>query len=199
MISDVIHVNSDGTGIREALRETEKVAQYKQLSKKDTLHLRLLAEEMMGMLEAINGVLDAEFRIENEGGRYKLHLRAETLMNSKKRAQLLSASTSGTNSAAKGVMGKIRELFERALEPVDNDLNTYYSTGWYSTGVDTVGPEPVIAGIWSLNKYKDSVDRNDSEEAWDELEKSIVANLADEVEIGIKGGTVEMTIFKEIA
>ena len=34
-------------------------------------------------------------------------------------------------------------------------------------------------------------------EAWDELEKSIVANLADEVEIYIQGSHVELVIYKK--
>lgn len=199
MKSDIIHVNSDGTGIKEALSEAEAVAGYKKLSHKDALHLRLLTEEMMGMLEAITGVLDAEFWIEDKADMFKLHLRAETLMNTTMRSKLLSASTSGTNAAARGFMGKIREMFERALEPVDNDFAGYYSSGWSSTGAGSFTPEmAAVSGIWSFNKYKESLKKEGaSEETWDELEKSIVAKLADEVKIGIKGGTVDMTIYKK--
>lgn len=35
-----------------------------------------------------------------------------------------------------------------------------------------------------------------AEEAWDELEKSIVAKLADDVQVGIRSGKVELVIRK---
>ena len=38
-----------------------------------------------------------------------------------------------------------------------------------------------------------------SQEAWDELEKSVVAHVADDVKVSIKGLTAEMTIIKKYA
>ncbi len=43
MKSDIIHISSDGTGIAEALKQTEAVAAYKSLSGRDSIHLLLLA------------------------------------------------------------------------------------------------------------------------------------------------------------
>ena len=54
---------------------------------------------------------------------------------------------------------------------------------------------------WRLSEYKgDVARRNDSERiaAWDELEKSIVANLADDISVGIKGENVMIVITKDI-
>ena len=53
--------------------------------------------------------------------------------------------------------------------------------------------------VWSLNSYREALEdkpeKDDSdEEAWDELERSIVASLAKDVTIGIKSNLVEMTI-----
>ena len=45
MISDVITITSSGENMDAALRQADKVAVYKELSAKNTLHLRLLAEE----------------------------------------------------------------------------------------------------------------------------------------------------------
>ena len=39
-------------------------------------------------------------------------------------------------------------------------------------------------------------EESESQEAWDELEKSIVGSLSDDVQIGIKGDKVQMIIFK---
>ena len=37
-----------------------------------------------------------------------------------------------------------------------------------------------------------------AKEAWDELEKSVVAKVADDVKVAIRGRTVEMTIVKKL-
>ena len=49
-----------------------------------------------------------------------------------------------------------------------------------------------------MKTYAASVNANssDKEEAKDELEKSIVANIADEVSVNIVDSTVEVVIFK---
>ena len=54
---------------------------------------------------------------------------------------------------------------------------------------------------WRLSEYKGDVARRKDNEriaAWDELEKSIVANIADDISIGIKGETVMIVITKEM-
>ncbi len=199
MKSDVIHVTSEGVGISEALRQTEAVAAYKELDKKDSIHLALLAEEMMGMMQALTGKHEADFWIEDEDNTFRLHLLAETKMNSEMRSKLLSASTSGENIAAKGVMGKVRDLFNRILEPSEAPLPGAYSSGWVNNA-STMGAAAYAkntATVWSLNRYKASA-QSGAKEDWDELEKSIVANIADEIEIGISDDTVEMIVFKKM-
>ncbi|MBR0357225.1 MAG: hypothetical protein IJH54_07090 [Clostridia bacterium] len=42
----------------------------------------------------------------------------------------------------------------------------------------------------------DMVNRNIEIPEWDEYEQSILRRVADEVKIGIRGGTVDMTVFK---
>ena len=56
--------------------------------------------------------------------------------------------------------------------------------------------EPII---WSLNNYREGLEQADDsdapvKEAWDELEKSIVASIAKDVVVGVKKDRVEMTI-----
>ena len=50
------------------------------------------------------------------------------------------------------------------------------------------------SNAWSLSTYKQGA--KNKTEAWDELEKSIIANMADDVIVGIIGGKVEITIKK---
>ena len=48
---------------------------------------------------------------------------------------------------------------------------------------------------WSLDNYRNAVSKE--KEKYDELEKSIVANLADDVVVGIKGKQVEIVVVKK--
>lgn len=199
MKSDVVHIISSGSGIRFALNQAEKTAVFEGLNEKETIRLRLLTEEMLGMFQTLTGEIEADFWVEDVDRTFTLHLMTTTTMTGKKRDQLLSVSSSGENESAKGVMGKIRDIFERALEPSTSTMPKYFSGGWfvpasYSGLMDTAGP--LEAEVWSLNQYRTSLDGDDAED-WDELEKSIVASLADEVRIGILGGRVEMTIVKQ--
>ena len=69
MKTDVITVSAKGQRMGAALEQVEKVAAYKELSQKDALHLRLLTEEMMGMMRSITGEPEGQFWIEDEDER----------------------------------------------------------------------------------------------------------------------------------
>ena len=201
MRSDVIHVTNGGRGFEDALSQAELVARYKGLPNKSALHLRLLAEEMLGMMNALTGEREADFWIDDEDGVFTLHLQAETEMNAKLRKNLLAVSTSGVNAAAKGVTGKVRDLFERMLEPGDMSLGADVAAGLCCSGFD---PEFgsymfTVDDYWSLEKYRAAArDGRTPKENWDELEKSVVGKLADDVQVGIRGSKVEMAIIKKL-
>lgn len=196
MRSDIIKVNSSGTGVEEALAQAEAVANYKGLSAKQGLWLRLLSEELMGLLKGLTGEENAEFWIEDEGGEFRLHLATDTEMDKEKRARLLETSTTGTNAAAVGLMGKLRCLFERAFEPDAPGAIPFFDSGWMGSEEDITGMSNTY---WSLNSYRQFMQTRRGTDEWDELERSIVGNLADEIRVGIKGGKVEMTIYKNMA
>ena len=198
MKSDIIHVTSKGDGTQEALAQADASALFKGLDKKQAMHLRLLTEEMMSLVTELTGEKEADFWIETDKKGFQLHLNTVTIMNSEKRVQLLATSTSGKNSAAKGILGKLRDLLERSLEPVDGVPMDYYPAGWTYNSLETSTMMTTPADIWSFNQYRESISKEKSEEEWDELEKSIIANLADEVTISISGDTVEMTVYKSI-
>jgi len=202
MKTDVIEITAKGEGIDSVLSETERAAVYRGLEPKQALRLRLLAEEMTGMLRTLVG--DERFRywVETEGKTFALHLMGETLMNTGLKKELLNVSTTGKNAAAKGFMGRLREIFStlsESYDPAAADMQYGYSyvdvTG-FDASMD-MSPNAMLYG-WSLRSYRDAVGQNrDREpEKWDELEKSITAKLADDVKIFIRGNTVEMVIEK---
>lgn len=202
MKTDVITILPGGEGIEEALRETEKSAAFRELNPKQTLRLRLLAEEMTGMLRTIVGDTKLRYWVESEGGAFSLHLSAEAQTNSAMREELLKTATSGKNAAAKGFMGRVRDVFTRMCEASDaSALLTEYGYSYvgmvgYDASVD-MSPNAAFCG-WSLSAYRDAVaeNREKEPEKWDEMERSITAKLADEIKIFIRKNTVEMVIEK---
>ena len=200
MKTDVITVSSKGSRMETALNQAEKVAVYKELTGKNALQLRLLTEEMMGMMRSITGESEGKFWIEDENDVFQLHLQVVTRMDSGKRDRLLSASSSGRNESAKGLMGRLRDFFDRGA---DEDLASFSSPLILPAMYD-MSTSPTLDWEWSMTRYEEAltpyVKREDRQalEAWDELEKSVVARVADDVKVAIRGRTVEMTILKKM-
>ncbi len=193
MRSDTIRVDASGKGFDEVFAQVEALTAFRGLSKKDAMHIRLLAEEMMGLLRGLTGEVEADFHVEENAGQFVLGLSTLTAMNNEKRRKLEESSTSGKNSAAVGVIGRLREIVARAIEPVDDNALTYDSMGWMDGDADSIG----CTATWSLLQYRQSVEHQKLADEWDELEKSIVANIADEIKVFIKGNSVEMLIYKK--
>lgn len=199
MKSDIITIKGNGENMEAALAEVEKVAAYKGLTGKNALHLRLLGEEMMGMMRSITGETEGKFWIEDSDGVYQLHLQIDTLVDREKRRQLLAASRSGKNEASKGLMGKLREFFFR---DADEDIASF-SNPMLNGGAIQDGSMPVTDWQWSMLRYVEQHKANPNPteaemEAWDELEKSVVSHVADDVKVSIVGWQTEMILIKKI-
>ena len=196
MKTDVIVISSSGKRMEDALRETEKYARYRDVSPKTALHLRLLTEEMMGMMRSITGETEGKFWIEDKGNTAQLHLKVETILDFETRDKLLGASTSGKNEATRTLMGKLRAFFDNSEDG--------------SSFVTTYMPEAGSIGIvgdaaWSMEAYRKQFNEyraqhgEGAEEEWDELEKSVVSHVADEVKVFLEGRVAELIIFKKLA
>ena len=199
MRTDEITVSSRGSQIEAALEQVDKVVAYKGLSEKNALHLRLLTEEMMGLMRSITGETEGTFWIEDEGGEYRLHLRVNTMLNIDKKEQLLSVASSGKNESAKGLMGRLRDFFDWGY---DEDLNEFASPLMLPDMYEH-STSPTLDWEWSMQRYERALSvKMDSDpsarEAWDELEKSVVKHVADDIKVSIRSGTVEMIILKKM-
>ncbi|MCR5486220.1 MAG: hypothetical protein K6F35_01685 [Lachnospiraceae bacterium] len=202
MQTDKIVVNNKGMNLDKALEEIEKFAAYQNLSRKDTIHLRLLAEETIGMIRQLTGDFHAFLWAEGDSSICRINLEAKAETNIEQREELLAASTTGKNILAKGVMGKIREVMELSalgFDAVNNAQGINSGVVYVSPGISEMSVQQGTFPIWSLQAYRDNIDEirdtdQEAEGAWDELEKSIVANLARDVQIGVLGGKVKMIV-----
>ena len=199
MKTDVISVSSRGSRMESALLQADKVAAYKGLSAKDALHLRLLAEEALGLMRSITGETDGFFWIEDRDDEYELHLQVQAALSEDRRARLLSVSSSGKNESAKGLMGRLRAFFDW-----DSDEDTAACSSLFLPDM-LESSSPMLDWEWSMKRYESILssrivqDAPGAQEAWDELEKSVVKNVADDVRVYIRSGTVELVILKKLA
>ena len=205
MKSNICKLNKDLTCLKTVLDEVEKVTKYNGLEDKKALRLRLLAEELCGMLPGLIENFEGEFWAENDKDEYELHveLKADG-MSLELRDELISVSKSGKNAAAKGIMGKIRAVAETMLlTAADPDTHVpneeFYDFNGFNIGFGYVDPtimyETGYVCSWSLCNYKTAVEEN-KDEAYAELERSIVAKLADDIIVGVRGNNVEIVVKK---
>ena len=185
-----------------ALAATEKQGAESGLSNKQNLRLRLLAEELFGFIRSLTGDIDALYWIDRQGSTFILHLKADDIiMNREVREELLSADTSGKNAAAKGFMGKLRDMVASVMTPSAQGPSVLsgLSLGMMSTSSPVGENAGMTSYIWSLKNYKEKLDENEElelEEETEDLERSIVANLADDVVVSIVGSRVQVDITK---
>lgn len=189
---------------QRALLATEKQGEESGLSVKQNLRLRLLAEELIGFIKSLTGEVDALYWVDRQGNTFVLHLKADDIiMNKEIREELLSAATSGKNAAAKGFMGKLRDLVASVMTPsaMGPTVLSAMSLGMMSTASPVGENAGMSSYIWSMKTYKEKLLAKDGteidlDEASEDLERSIVANLADDVLVSIVGSRVQIDITK---
>ena len=201
MKTSKIKVNSRGYGMEYALDEVEDFSRLMGFDERSARRARLLAEETMSMVRAIVDEFSASFWMESTPEcNCELHLQAETTMDYDKKQELISASTQQRNEASVGIMGKIKDFIEDSMYNMRDGASVAVGDS-QAMGMGGV----VIADIymWSLQQYRQDVqeqkEKGDDEaidDLLDELEKSIVANIADDVKVSVKGNSIEMIIRK---
>ena len=199
MKSDVCKIEKGTRDLDAILKESEKVAAYNGLSHKQALQLRLLCEEIDGMLPNIIDDFEGELWIDFEDGVCKVNVSIQIPeFNTSKKEELIGLAKNKKNAAAVGIVGKIRNalenffLDEERMEAFSYSAGAFGLANGYCDGVD-------YAYLWRLEEYRSSVNKEKEREAWDELEKSVIASAADDVIVGVKGRCAEIVIVKSFA
>ncbi len=202
MKTDILTLHSDLQGRDAAMETAEKFAGYHGLSGKDAMHLRLLTEETISMLHGILDDFKGDFWIESEkspkGLLCRICVAAQKSANEQQEDTLLSVATSRKNENARGILGKIREIFRWSVQ--QSDTKDLPSDAWFSMGAMHTEQQRNVDSLqncWSLQQYRQNLSAADTpKEEWDELEKSIIANIADEVKVWLKAESTEIVIEK---
>lgn len=196
MKSNVCRIENGTKDLAAILRESEKVAVYNELTNKQTLQLRLICEEIDGMLPNIIDDFNGDLWIEFEDGLCKVNISLEfDEFLPEKKEELVAVAKNKKNAAAVGIVGKIRSAVENIFLPNDAVVydmaidSRYYMTEYYNV--------TEYACLWSLQHYKNIVLKDEKSEAWDELEKSVIASVADDIIVGVKGKLANIVIIKK--
>ena len=201
MKTELISISPNGTGMDKALELTEKTGAFCGLDNKASLRLRLLYEVLIELMRSFTDDLVGDFWLEAQDNVVEIHLKTVIPMDLKTRKEIIAVSSSGKNSAAKGMMGKIREMIATATLPDDPETKAMADQ---ALGLMALGSQMGTyqgSYSWSMSTYVASIDKaydvqTEAKEAKDELEKSIVANLADDVTVHIVNSDVEIAIYK---
>lgn len=199
MKSNICKIEEGTRDLDAILKECERVAEYNGLTRKQSLQLRLLCEEIDGMLPNIINDFEGDLWIEYDAGVCKVNVSIDIPeFNAGKKEELIGIAKNKKNAAAVGIVGKIRNALENfllndeAMGTFDAASGVFYLTTGYTEGVD-------YSYMWSLDEYRSNVKNANKADAWDELEKSVIASVADDVIVGVKGKKAEIVIVKKFA
>lgn len=199
MKSNICKIENGIKDLEAILAESEKMASYNGLTQNQTLQLRLLCEEVDGMLPRILGDFDGDFWIEYEEGVCKLNIAIEFRdFSTEKKKELIEVSSNKKNASTKGIVAKICSAIEDFFlndgnyEPYDMESSCYHFPSEFYHGVD-------YYHLWGYEQYKSAASQEDKKENWDELEKSIITSIADDVIVGVRGKKANIVIIKKFA
>lgn len=204
MKTDIIKIDSKLNGSMQALEETEKFAVYNNISGKDSMHIRLIVEDTLSMMHGIMDDYSGLFWIESEKSDKRIFCRicisVPNAVDCDQELHLMDISSSGKNMNAKGFTGKIREFVRMTAQPLpkkSRNIQRPLMSSWWNLGTNT-SAGAVYDNSWSLGIYRENILANKEEntQEWDELEKSIIAKLADEVKVWLKENTTEIIVEK---
>ena len=199
MKSNVCSIEKGTKDLAKILKESEKVAVYNELTHKQALQLRLICEEIDGMLPKLVNEFDGDLWIEYEEGVCKVKVSIEFAeFTTEKKKDLINIAKNKKNAAAVGIAGKIRSAVENIFLDEENIQNYAMSSDAFrmATGYSE---DINYSYYWSLEQYRNNVQKEEKTEAWDELEKSVIASIADDVVVGVKGKRAEIVITKKFA
>lgn len=140
---------------------------------KNNLRFTLLSEEALRLARSIveddSGI---EIWFEGNDQTSYIYLRIEGRFDANKEEEFVSISSSGTNSSQKTFFDELKTFFVKPQKPT-----------------------------WSLVEYTKELNEKKkqdkfAQESWDNLERSVIANLADDIVVQVKDGIVSMTITK---
>ena len=116
MISNICKIEKGTKDLYAILKESERVALYNGLNEKQTLQLRLICEEIDGMLPNVIGDFNGELWIDAENGVFKVNVVLDVPeLTAQEKQDLINVAKNKKNAYAVGIVGKIRNAIENLI------------------------------------------------------------------------------------
>ncbi len=175
-------------GIEDVLDEIEKTARYCGFTNKQTLQLRLLSEELIGMIQVSRVEYEGQFWIESGLNSCDLHMQLDLLLEDDIKNELKSISE--INKLSKSLVGDIYEFIINVMAGKAARMKPECPMMRASfKGLGTVN--------WSLTSYKRVLSEVGANDELDFLSKSIIAKLSDDILLSTRDNQVELIIKKD--
>ena len=162
--------------VKKILNESNRMAKRAGVNSKEEMHIVLLTEEMISVLPHLIEYGSGKFWIDVTDDLFELHIQVTPKAASGAKTRKLG------DPAKKTLMGRVLGVFEKAASGKSES----------STDDDT---------SWSLGSYIENLkkqDPNSMTDEWDEMEHSILANIADDVVVKRQGSDVDLIISKKV-
>jgi hypothetical protein len=193
MVSDVWAISESGPALGEITANVEKVGLFCNLTEKNARLLCLLCEETISLVRGILPHFNGEVRVENNAKVFDIKVSIKARVTPEERDVLLDV-VGGNNSAyGNGIFGKIASvLAERVFAANDLAYPPDFSLGMSGAAYGVMPTDYV----WAMSSFTPTYQEEKKSIQDDGLEKSIIVNLADDCQIGVKSHTVEITVTK---
>lgn len=188
-------IENNSWDIERALNEVDGFSRHQGLGARQSENLRLIGEELLGMTEGILNIEDGRFWIEVENDEYTVNLAASSILGSSAKKVLEAA---GHNKEYMGIGG----LFRRAVDGMSQMFRDSGANMELTNEVDSA-----LAGIeyktqeellWSLDRYSESLERDEKAESWDQLELSVLKKYSKDIIISYRNNRIDIRVIADI-
>jgi len=174
-------IKCTGSSVEDAM---EQINGLSELDPKQKNCLVLLTEEMFSMMGSILSNKEATFAIAKVENEWTMTMAIETHASEKARQTYLTLASNGKNLAHKGLKGLFNAFFDA--------LNTAAT----NASAEALVESSAFVENWQLSQYLDSLNEDEKASAWDGLERSIIANFADDIGVSITNNKVKVVVKK---
>lgn len=179
--------------LKRALTEVENFSEFYGIDSQKAKKLRLISEELLGMIGSVLDIKNGRFWIEKDGSDARVRLAAEAVLGTVAKDELDQVSK---NAEYKGFSGLLRKAVDTLGELFrDSGVNIISESQMGLGGVSMVTQEEVN---WSLSKYNASIDRDMKAGSWDELEMSVLKKLSKDIKISYRNDRVDIVVYTEV-
>lgn len=193
MKSLICPIEGNERDIERAIAEADCFAKLEGLNDQQANIIRLLADEMLGMVNGLFVSGLGRFWIEHNQNCFELNLAVETEVGIRAKSVLDSTSA---NTEYKGFTG----LVKKATDAVSQMINDSGADSISNYDIPFEGINTVDQGVyeWSLQKFEESCERDEKASLYDELEIPVIKKFSKDITISYRNKRVSIKVIANV-